>query len=109
MCNIPAAHSVDGNAMYSFWFIIKALKWALLVNHDDTFICLGGVELFFVGFNHPLLEFYLLEMSLRHVGLDLSNACLQHMFFFLQIGASIKTPFRIMERYLISVHPLGAR
>ena len=65
--------SADGNAMYSLWFIIKALKCALLLNHDDTFICLGGFELFLVEFNHILFELYLLEMSLRHLGLDPSN------------------------------------
>lgn len=81
MCNIPTAHSADGNAMYSLWFIIKALKCALLVNHDDTFICLRGFELFFVEFNHTFFGLYLLEMSLRHLGLDPSNTYLQCIFF----------------------------
>lgn len=104
MCNIQTAHSADGNAMYSFWFIIKALKCALWVNHDDTCICFGGFELFFVEFNHTLLELYLLEINPRLLGLDPSNPCLQHMLFFWHIRASIKTPFRSMKLYLITVY-----
>lgn len=43
--------------MYSLWFITKALKCVLLVNHDDTFICLGDFELLFVEFKHSFCTF----------------------------------------------------
>lgn len=66
---------------------------------NDTFICLEGFELVFVEVNHIL---YLLEMSLTHLGLI--QAIRAFNMFFWQIGASIKTAFRI-----VNVHLLCAR